>query len=167
MNTPSTDERLSRIEGLLAGLPGPYGNEHLWTLVHALDHGDDPADQVFAFLQDCGVIDSANRFGDAAQAPQNAAQLRPLLRHVGQNEAIDVLVRMTSTTLAYRVAGRYAPDKARQVFDQLARLLGREAKWSTNTNLTSWNPVTRHTMDALVIGSGGAVLVAVLAVDED
>lgn len=165
--TAPGDELLSRVARLLAGLPGPYGNEYMWTLVRTLDHGGDPADAVFAFLQDCGVMDSANRFGDAAQAPQNVAQLRPLLRHVDQNEAIEVLVGMTSTTLAYRVAGRYAADKARQVYDQLARLLGRQTRWWTNTNLTSWNPVTRHTMDALVIGSGGGVLVAVVAVDED
>ncbi|PWU59718.1 hypothetical protein DLE60_14980 [Micromonospora globispora] len=29
------------------------------------------------------------------------------------------------------------------------------------------DPVSRHTMDALVIGAGGVVVVAVLAVDED
>jgi hypothetical protein len=154
MTAPGTNELLSRIAQLLAGLPGPYGNEHLWTLVHALDDGDDPADQVFAFLRDRGVIDSANRFGDAAQAPQNTVQLRPLLRQVDQREAIEVLVGMTSTTLAYRVAGRYAADRARQVFDQLARLLGWQSRWWTNTDLTSWHPVTRHTMDALVIGAG-------------
>lgn len=108
MSAPGGRELLSRVAGLLAGLPGPYGNEYMWTLVRPLDHGDDPADAVFAFLQDCGVIDSANRFGDAPQAPQDAAQLRPLLSHVDENEAVEVLVAMTSTTLAYRVAGRYA-----------------------------------------------------------
>jgi hypothetical protein len=40
-------------------------------------------------------------------------------------------------------------------------------RWWTNADLGSWSPVTRHSMDALVVGPGSGVLAVVLAADED
>lgn len=159
-------ERLARVQHLLAGLPGPYGNEHLWTLIGFAD-GEDPFTGVFAFLADCGVIDWASSFGGPPQAPQDAEELALWLAEVDQDAALAVLVGMTSRTLAYGVRGRYPVDKAQDVFEKLIMLLGHGTRWWTNTDLGSWNPVTRHSMDALVVGTGGGILVAVLAVDED
>lgn len=161
-----TSQRLARVQHLLAGLPGPYGNERLWTLVDVLD-GVDVFDRTFAFLQECAVLDSVSRFGRPPQGPQDAAQLHDRLSELDQEVALAVLVETTSETLAYRMKGRYSEGTTREVFDRLADLLGRQTRWWSNTDLTGWNPVTRHTMDALVIGAGGGVIVAVLAVDED
>lgn len=159
-------ERLARVQHLLAGLPGPYGNEHLWTLI-GFTGGEDPFPGVFAFLAGCGVIDSASSFGGPPQAPQNAEELAVRLAEVDQDAVLAILVGMTSRTLAYGVRGRYPADKAQDVFEKLITLLGHGTRWWTNTDLGSWNPVTRHTMDALIAATGGGILVAVLAVDED
>ncbi|MFG2168564.1 hypothetical protein [Micromonospora chersina] len=161
-----SSERLARAQHLLAGLPGPYGNERLWTLVDVLD-GADVFDRAFAFLQECAVVDSVSRSGHPPKAPQDAAQLRDRLAELDQEAALSVLVETSSETLAYRMKGRYPKVKAREVFSRLADLLGRQTRWWSNTDLTGWDPVSRHTMDALVIGAGGGVVVAVLAVDED
>ncbi|WP_433313308.1 hypothetical protein [Micromonospora chersina] len=161
-----SSERLARVQHLLAGLPGPYGNEQLWTLVNVLD-GAGVFDRVFAFLQECAVVDSVSRSGHPPQAPQDAAQLQDRLSELDQEAALSVLVETSSETLAYRTKGRYSKVKAREVFGRLADLLGHQTRWWSNTDLTGWDPVSRHTMDALVIGAGGGVVVAVLAVDED
>ncbi|PWR14399.1 MULTISPECIES: hypothetical protein [Micromonospora] len=122
---------------------------------------------MFTFLIDCGVIDSASSFDGPPQAPQGVDQLAACLAEVDQDMALAVLVEMTTRTLAYHAQGRYPVDKAQDVFKKLITLLGHGTRWWTNTDLGSWNPVTRHTMDALVVGTGGGVLVAVLAADED
>ena len=122
---------------------------------------------MFAFLADCGVIDSASSFGGPPQVPQDAEELAVCLAEVDRDAAVAMLVGMTSRTLAYDMRGRYSADKAQDVFEKLITLLGHGTRWWTNTDLGSWSPVTRHTMDALVIGTGGGILVAVLAVDED
>jgi hypothetical protein len=161
-----SSERLARVRHLLAGLPGPYGNEHLWTLIE-LAGGEDPSTDVFPFLSGCRVIDPASSFGGAPQAPQNADEVAACLAEVEQDTALTVLVGMTSRTLAYSTRGRYPAGKAQDVFEKLITLLGHGTRWWTNTDLESWNPVTRHTMDALVVAVGGGVLVGVLAADED
>jgi hypothetical protein len=101
------------------------------------------------------------------QAPQDVPQLHDRLSELDQDAALAVLVETSSQTLAYRMKGRYSEGKAQEVFGRLADLLGHQTRWWSNTDLTGWDPVTRHTMDALVIGTGGGVVVAVLAVDED
>lgn len=63
--------------------------------------------------------------------------------------------------------GRYEEAKARQVFEAMVRLLGPGTRWWANTDLMAWNPVTRHTFDALVVGAGNGIIVMVLAFDED
>jgi hypothetical protein len=161
-----SSERLARVQHLLAGLPGRYGNEHLWTLIEFAG-AENPLTDVFAFLVDSGVIDVASPYGGPPQAPQDADELARCLTEVDQDAALAVLAGMTSRTLAFGVRGRYPVDKAQVVFEKLIALLGHGTRWWTNTDLGSWNPVTRHTMDALVAGVGGGVLVAVLAVDED
>ncbi|MFG2059567.1 hypothetical protein ACGFI9_36700 [Micromonospora sp. NPDC048930] len=161
-----SSERLARLQHLLAGLPGPYGNEHLWTFIRFAG-SENPFTDVFAFPIDCGVIDSASLFGNPRQAPQSVDELAACLAEVNQDMALAVLVELTTRTLAYRAQGRYPVDKAQDVFKKLITLLGHGTRWWTNTDLGSWKPVTRHTMDALVVGTGGGVLVAVLAADED
>lgn len=116
-------ERLARVRHLLAGLPGPYGNEHLWTLI-GFASGENPFTNVFAFLNACDVIDPASSFGGAPQAPQDAEELAARMAEVNQDAAFAVLVGMTSRTLAYRVRGRYPVHNAEAVYEKLIMLLG-------------------------------------------
>src|SRR5262245_39819882 len=60
--TLDASERLARIQHLLAGLPGPYGNEHLWAFIAYSDH-DDPFADVYAFIAGSGVVDSVGAGG--------------------------------------------------------------------------------------------------------
>jgi hypothetical protein len=69
--------------------------------------------------------------------------------------------------------GRYEEAKARDVAKALPRLLGPGTRWWTTvsswtfTPARSWKPVTRHTMDTVVVGVGGGVIVTVVAFDDD
>ncbi|MDG4807178.1 hypothetical protein O7634_10500 [Micromonospora sp. WMMD1120] len=159
-------ERLVRIRQLLAGLPGPYGNGQLWTVIRSTDTSD-PFPDAFAFLTSVGVMDAGGPNGTPPQAPQDAAQLSVRMSEASQHVALDLLIGMTSRTLAYGARGRYPEERARDVLRALVKLLGHGTRWWTNTDLVSWEPVTRHVMDAFVIGKGGGVMVAVLATDED
>jgi hypothetical protein len=162
----AVSERVDRVRRLLGGVPGGYGNGYRWTLA---DHGDVDTmpSAVLAFLNDAGVIDRPTRSGLAPQAPQTTAELPARLSDVDGPVGRAVVVGVVPRTLAYHVAGRMSPVKARQIFDRLGVLLGRDTRWWSNTDLCGWNPTTGHTVDALVIAVGGGVLVAVLAVDDD
>ncbi|MDO3704045.1 hypothetical protein Q3W71_20470 [Micromonospora sp. C28SCA-DRY-2] len=159
-------ERLVRIRQLLAGLPGPYGNGQLWTVIRHADTSD-PFPDAFALLTGVGVLDAGGPNGMPPQAPQDAAQLSARMSEASQEVALAVLIGMSSRTLAYGAPGRYPEERARDVFRTLVKLLGHGTRWWTNTDLVSWDPVTRHVMDALVIGMGCGVMLAVLATDED
>ncbi|MGK5675649.1 hypothetical protein ACSNOB_22740 [Micromonospora sp. URMC 106] len=158
-------ERLVRIRQLLAGLPGPYGNGQLWTLIRSIDTSDPFL--AFAFLTGAAVVDAGGPTGAPPQAPQDAAQLSARMSEASQDIAYALLIGMTSRTLAYGARDRYSQERAGDVFRALVKLLGHGTRWWTNTNLVSWEPATRHVMDAFVIGKGGGVMVAVLATDED
>ena len=115
--TMDASERLARIQHLLAGLPGPYGNEHLWTHIAYSDH-EDPFADVHAFITDCGVVDSGGAGGRPSLAAQNAMALAGVMDEVGQDTAVSALVAISSRTLAYGSRGRYTEDKAREVSEK-------------------------------------------------
>lgn len=160
-----SSERLSRVRQLLAGLPGAYGNGHMRTLLEYAD-GVDLFAQAHAFVAQC----AAGSGGDGPAArypPRNGTELASAVREIDASDALAVFEGLTSRTLAYRTPGRYQAAKAAKVFRILARLLGPAARWYSNTDLSAWSPVTDSVMDALFIGAGGGVLVAILATDED
>lgn len=95
-------------------MPGPYGNEHLWTFIRFAG-SENPFTDVFALLTDCGVIDSASSFGNPRQAKQSVDELVTCLAEVDQDMALAVLVELTTRTLAYRAQGRYPVDRAQDV----------------------------------------------------
>jgi hypothetical protein len=102
-------------------------------------------------------------------APQSTGQTlaAAALGQVDELTAADLFVGLTTRTLAYHARGRYDEAKAREVFAALRRFLGYGTTWWTNTDQTGWNPVTRHIIDAIVIGTGKAITVVLLAFDED
>nr|WP_230417207.1 hypothetical protein [Micromonospora tarapacensis] len=150
----------------MAGLSGPYGNGHLWTLIRSTD-ASDPFPDAFAFLTGAAVLDAGGPAGAPPQAPQDAAQLSARMSEASQDVASALLIGMTSRTLAYGTRRRYSQERAGELFRALLKLLGHGTRWWTNTDLVSWEPVTRHVVDAFVIGKGGGLMVAVLATDED
>ncbi len=136
----------------------------MWTLLeHEREEG--PFAQVLAFAAGCRGpgTDAASH----PHVPRDEDELTSVVREVDLDGARTVFERLTTRTLAYRTPGRYPAAKAAAVFRVLAQLLGRRARWFTNTNGPAWNPVTNCVMDALFIGTGNGVLVAVLVTDED
>ncbi len=103
----------------------------------------------------------------------DAAELMTKLPEADAVKASGVLAWLMSTTMVYGGRGRYEDAQARDVAKALISLLGPGARWWTNvsswtfTPARGWNPVTRHTMDAVVAGAGGGVTVVVLALDDD
>jgi hypothetical protein len=166
-------ERLARIRSLVSGIQGPLGNGEILTWVSPGSADSVPL-QVFGQIH--GAADSLQRWGPGGSAdgrPVDAADLMAKLYTVTDAEAAQVLVWLLSTTLAYGRGGRYAENKAKDITDALCRLLGHGSSWWTNINSAafaparSWNPVTSHTMDAVVTAAGNGVIVTFLAVDED
>ncbi|WP_214320437.1 hypothetical protein [Nonomuraea sediminis] len=167
MNTDASavSERLDRIRALLAGLTGPLGNGEMRAWTNLGDAQSMPL-EVFRLMGDLGLFE--RWYPDVpVDVPDTPDELSSRLGEIDQAGALRRLVSIASTTLAYHSRGRYDEAKARQVFGSLLRLLGHGTHWWTNTDLTSWNPVTRHVFDAVVIGVGNGVIVTVLAFDED
>lgn len=108
---------MARVQHHLAGLQGPHGNEHLWTLIKFAAGGEPMAD-MFAFRIDRGVTDSTSSFGGPPEARQDAHELAAHLTEVDQDTARAVLVGMTLRTLAYGVrgplSGRQGPGRRRK-----------------------------------------------------
>ncbi|HEU5476126.1 MAG TPA: hypothetical protein VFV67_36330 [Actinophytocola sp.] len=166
MTRLDTSERLVRVRRLMMDLVGPDDGGTLLTLVEVLDDVDF-FERVFGFIQECPVVDLVSGSGHQEWELRDAEQLRQRVREVDRDTALGMLVRIASTTLAYGGKRHWSSDVAQETVGRLAQLLGAEARWWTNSDLRSGNPVTRYTFDALVIGRGGGVGVAVLAVDED
>jgi hypothetical protein len=105
-------DRLSRVRELLKGLPGPLGNGEMLAWVNAGD-AEAVSDEAFA------LIDGAHRLlerwgpgGRSNDVAADAAHLMTKLSEVDKDEAAQVLVWALSTTMAYRVGGRYGEEKA-------------------------------------------------------
>jgi hypothetical protein len=170
----TVEDRLTRIRGLLKDIPGPPGSG-LLAWVDTGDVGSMPQDVLGL------IVGSAERLeegwtpgGTRDDIPRDAADLMTKLTEVGEAKGIKTLVWLLSSTMAYGVSGRYTEDKARDVAETLARLLGYGARWWTNTALLDdyrsvwqFSPVTQHTFSAVVVIVGDGVIVTVLAVDED
>jgi hypothetical protein len=161
----TADSRLGRITSLLAGLPGPLGNGGMMVWVERADHDAMPQ-AVFDHLQTAGLLE--RWYPEIpVNVPETMAEMMSRLGQVDELTAADLFVGLTTRTLAYHARGRYDEAKAREVFAALRRLLGYGTTWWTNTDQTGWNPVTRHIIDAIVIGTGKEITVVLLAFDED
>jgi hypothetical protein len=81
--------------------------------------------------------------------------------------AVELLARLSDSTRSNRPRRRrlrraYQEDPE-DIFAEMASLFGPGARWWTNTDLTTWNPITQHTFDAIVVGAGSGLIVTVIA----
>jgi len=169
----AVEERLTRIRGLLKGIPGPLGNGEILARVDPGDVDSMPQDVLGLIV---GAVERLERWtptGSRDAIPRDEADLMTKLTEVDEAEGTKTLVWLLSSTMAYRAGGRYTESKARDVVETLTRLLGYGARWWSNTDLgdypSAWpySPVTQHTMSAVVVAVSNGVIVTVLAVDED
>ncbi|MGV9928910.1 hypothetical protein [Nocardia rhamnosiphila] len=155
-------DRLDRIRALLSGLSGPLGNGEMHAWANLGDAAGMPR-EVFGLIEGLDVLDRRD-----PGVPRSSAELAERLAEVDSDGAVHRLIGIASTTLAYGSRGRYDQAKAAEVFASLVRLLGHGSRWWSNTDgAGGWNPVTRHVLDAVVIGAGSGIVVTILAFDED
>lgn len=184
-NLPDGDN-LDQLHDLLAGLGQmmPDGNLLGWA-----SQGDLAAvpDEVFGVVRDAGLLadgnprarvtvraDAAARMsllgedeaGQRVSMPADAAALMSLLWEVDEPAVIELLTGLAGSTgpnrPRRRMRRRY-PDAPADIFAEVARLTGPDARWWTNTDLTRWNPITQHTFDAIVVGAGNGIILTLIA----
>ncbi len=166
---------LARLRDLCADLTGELGNGQLLARADASLPADVP-DVVFGVVSDVGLLaDSDPMRRNPARSlqqqqvsvPEDADELWDRIWEIDEPTAIELLVSLEASTgldrsrRARRIQ-RYQGDPA-DTFAEVARLIGPGARWWTNTDLTTWNPVTQHTFDAVIVGAGNGLVVTLVA----
>jgi hypothetical protein len=107
-----------------------------------------------------------------AVGPDTPAEVEDALSQIDGERAVECLTYLAADDLEFPGAGRRDRTHALRAADRVVRLLGYESVWYTNISDLSpgareWNPVTRHTFDGVVVGTGGHFTVVLLQVGED
>lgn len=171
---PDTDN-LDRLVGLCADLAGELGNGQLLAWANASVPAAVP-DVVFGVLSDAGLLaDNDPMRGNPVRSPRRQKVSTPVdgdelwsrMWEVDEPTAIELLISLEagSNRDRSRRARRLQrfQDDPRDVFAELTMLTGPGTRWWTNTDLTTWNPVTQHTFDAMVVGAGNGIVVTLIA----
>jgi hypothetical protein len=162
--TPDGDA-LGQLRDLLAGLGHELPDGALLGWASAGDTADVPG-EVY------GVIGNAGLLGDGdprypVSVPANPAALMSLMWEVDEPTALGLLASLaaSSGTSRPRQRGLRRRDlrEPADIFAEMAVLIGPSARWWTNTDLTTWNPVTANAFDAVVVGAGNGTIVTLVA----
>ncbi|URN13064.1 hypothetical protein LUW77_20365 [Streptomyces radiopugnans] len=121
------------------------------------------------------VLDAHEAWADYAvkdaRGPTGPADIRGALEAIDAEQATDVMTYLSAGDLVFPGRMRRDREHAHRAARRVVKLLGYEATWSTNIELSDagygWNPVTRHSFDGVVAGVGNGVVVALLQVGED
>jgi hypothetical protein len=171
-------EDLDRLRELCADLAGALGNGQLLGWAHASVPAAVP-DVVFGVLTDAGLLadndllarnpapSPRQRLRQKVSVPADADELWSRLWEVDEPTAIELLISLEASSdrdrsRRSRRLQRYQDDP-RDILAEMARLTGPGTRWWTNTDLSTWNPVTQHTFDAMVVGAGNGVVVTLIA----
>jgi hypothetical protein len=171
---PDTDN-LDRLRGLCADLAGELGNGQLLAWADASAPAGVP-DAVFGVLSDAGLLADndpmrANPVRPPRRQPVNvpadADELWDRMWEVEELAAIELLVNLEASSTQDRSRRarrlqRFQGDP-RDIFAELTSLTGPGTRWWTNTDLDTWNPITQHTFDAVVVGAGNGIVVTLIA----
>jgi hypothetical protein len=175
------NDNLDRLRDLTAGLGGTLGNGDLLAWV-SLGDIDAVPDEVYAVVSNAGLFGDGDpggpvrTAGQAARAARRSRQpvilpadgpaLMSLTWEIDEPTATDLLTSLAGNAASsgqrHHLRRRYAADP-QEVFEELAKLIGPDTRWWTNTDLTTWNPITQHTFDAIVVGAGNGVIVTLIA----
>ncbi len=109
---------------------------------------------------------------EGAVGPDTPVEIDDALLQVDAERAVELMTYLATYDLVFPGSGRRDRLHARRAAERVVRLLGYEAAWYTNiTDLLpgarAWNPVTRHTFDGVVAGTGGSFTLVLLQVGED
>jgi hypothetical protein len=167
---------LDRLRDLCADLAGELGDGQLLAWADESVPAAVP-DVIFGVVRDAGLLaDSDPRGRTSARSarrwqkvsvPADADELWDRLWEVDEPTAIDLLVSLETSGVQDRSRHarrlrRYQGEPS-DMFAELARLTGPGTRWWTNTDLTSWNPITQHTFDAMIVGAGNGLVVTLIA----
>jgi hypothetical protein len=168
-------DNLDRLRDLCADLAGQLGNGQLLAWADASVPAAVP-DVVFGVASDVGLLADSDPMGRnlarsprrqlKASVPADADELWSRLWEVDGPTAIELLISLEESgaqdrSRRARRLRRYQGEP-QDIFAEMARLIGPGTRWWTNTDLTTWNPVTQHTFDAMIVGAGNGIVVTVI-----
>ncbi|MEU5041511.1 hypothetical protein [Streptomyces griseorubiginosus] len=109
---------------------------------------------------------------EGAVGPDTPVEIDDALVQIDAERAVELLTYLAVHDLVFPSSERRDGTYARSAAERVVRLLGYEVAWYTNiTDLSprarAWNPVTRHTFDGVVAGTGDQFMVVLLQVGED
>lgn len=109
---------------------------------------------------------------EGAVGPSTPAEVEDALSQIDGERAVELLTYLATDDLVFPGTRRRDPTHAHRAAERVVRLLGYESVWYTNISDLSpraraWDPVTRHTFDGVVAGTGGYFTVVLLQVGED
>jgi hypothetical protein len=166
---------LDQLRDLCADLAGELGNGQLLAWAEASVPAAVP-DVVFGALSDAGLLDDSKPAGTnpgrspwlpAAGPPADPDELWSRMWEVDERAAMELLIGLEASSARDRSRRarrlwRYQQEPA-DILAELARLTGPDTRWWVNTDLTTWNPITQHTFDAVVVGAGSGIVVTLVA----
>jgi hypothetical protein len=168
-------DTLDRLRDLCADLAGELGNGQLLAWADASVPAAVP-DVVFGVVSDAGLLaDSDPRGRNLPRSPRrwqkvsvpiDADEMWSRMWEVDERTAIELLISLEAGNAQDRSRRarrlRRYQDEPRDIFAELARLTGPGTRWWANTDLTTWNPITQHTFDAMVVGAGNGIVVTLI-----
>jgi hypothetical protein len=129
----------------------------------------EPADADLDRLRDLCADLAAATDGEllAWAGPGDADALMSRMWEVDELTMFELLASLCASTRSNRprrprLRRGYQADPD-DIFAEMASLPRPGTRWCTNTDLTTWNPITQHTFDAIVVGAGNGVIVSVIA----
>ncbi len=171
---------LDNLRSLCADLARTLGSGQLLAWADAAVPADVP-DVVFGAVSDAGLLTDSDPLGRSVPlsprlrrlqqqklgVPADADELWSRLWEIDEPTAVELLVSLeASSSQDYsrraRRIQRYQDDPA-EIFAEMASLIGPGTRWWTNTDLSTWNPVTQHTFDAMIVGAGNGIVVTLVA----
>jgi hypothetical protein len=128
------------------------------------------AENVYRLVLD--VQDAWARYAvEGSQGPTGPVDIADALKVVTADQAVEIMTYLSAGNIVFPGQARRDRAHARRAAQRVVKLLGREATWWTNVELSdgvrAWTPVTRHTFDGVIAGAGLEAIVVLLQVGED
>ncbi|MGV9547679.1 hypothetical protein [Streptomyces ardesiacus] len=100
------------------------------------------------------------------------AEIDQALSLTDRGQAVQLMAYLAAEDVVFPGLPRRDQAHAHRTAERVAQLLGRRSVWHTNIDglspgVRGWSPVTRHTFDGVVAGTGEGFTVVLLQVGED
>ncbi|WP_158771481.1 hypothetical protein [Streptomyces sp. NRRL S-340] len=107
-----------------------------------------------------------------ATGPDTVSEIDRAISLAGREQAVKLMAYLAAEDLVFPGSPRRDRAHAHRTAERVAHLLGHRSVWHTNIDglspgVRGWSPVTRHTFDGVVAGTGEGFTVVLLQVGED